>query len=334
MLEHGHEEIAERFVVIAFESVVLAVFEASTGEEDWEVGVVVLVRIAHVAAEEDHRAVEQSGIIFALCGEDLDELAEQHHLLAVGVFELLHLLRCLTVMTEAVITFGGAFIVVDFEGWRGEGIHHEGDDAGGVGLEGELRHGEHEIELFKDALLVLDVGGLGQLGEGLRLQLPLAGGEQALLHLTHGGEVLIEARTVIAAEVATELLRVIEQRVEDAAAFIERVELPFHRSWIALQEHASKQGRSAVLGGQQNAIACPGETAVRFVDVHAEVQRGESRELAELFNRELVERDLIAKPALRRSACGSEEAVLRAVTAIHIRMRHAAEDAELSLHLG
>jgi hypothetical protein len=161
VLEHGNEEIAERFVVIAFEGVVLAVLEAAASEQNGEVGVVVLVRIAHVAAEENHRAVEEAGVVFVLRGEALDEFAIEHHLLAVSVFELFHLFGRLTVMAEAVVAVGGAFIVVDLEGGCGKGIDHERNNARGVGLEGELRHGEHEIELLKDELLVLDVRRFG-----------------------------------------------------------------------------------------------------------------------------------------------------------------------------
>jgi len=78
-------------------------------------------------------------------------------------------------MAEAVVAFGGAFFIVDLEGGRGKGIHHEGDDPRGVGFKRELRHGEHEIELFKDTLLVLDVSGLGELRDGLRAAVPTRG---------------------------------------------------------------------------------------------------------------------------------------------------------------
>jgi hypothetical protein len=86
------------------------------------------------------------------------ELAQQHHLLAVGVFELFHLFRSLAVMAEAVVAVGGVLSCILKDG-RGKGIDHQRDDARGVGLQRELRHGEHEIELFKEQLLVLDVGG-------------------------------------------------------------------------------------------------------------------------------------------------------------------------------
>ncbi|MEY4483420.1 MAG: hypothetical protein RL693_872 [Verrucomicrobiota bacterium] len=237
-------------------------------------------------------------------------------------------------MAQAVVTLGGVLVFVDLEGGRGKGIDHQGDDAGGIGLKRELRHREHEIELFKDELLVLNIGWLRQGGDWLRFQFPLAGGEQTLLDLAHGGEVLIETRTIIAAEIATEFLRVIHQRVENAAAFVEGIELSLHGLGITLEEHATEQGRGAVLGRQQHAVAGPGETTVRLVDVHAEVQRRKTRELTKLLHCILVERDLVAKPALGRSTGGGEKTVLRAVSAVHIGVRHAAVDAELVPHLG
>ncbi len=209
MLQHRHKEIAQRLVVVGLEGVMLAVVEAATGEDDGEVCVVVLVGVAHVAAEEHHRAVEQAGFVFTFRGKAFDQFAQQHHLLAVGVFELFHFGRSLAMMTEAVVAFRGVFAIVNLERGRGKSIDHERDDARGVGLEGQLRHGEHEIELFKDQLLVLDVRGLRPRGDGLGLQFPLTRREQPLLHLAHGGEVLIETRSVIAPKAAAQLLRVI-----------------------------------------------------------------------------------------------------------------------------
>ncbi|MEY4483419.1 MAG: hypothetical protein RL693_871 [Verrucomicrobiota bacterium] len=73
VLEHGYEEIAERGVVVLLEGVVLAVVDSASGEDDGEVGVVVLVGVAHVAAEEDHGAIEEAVAVFAFGGEILDQ---------------------------------------------------------------------------------------------------------------------------------------------------------------------------------------------------------------------------------------------------------------------
>ena len=84
---------------------------------------------------------------------------QKRHLLAVGVFELLHFFDGLTVVAEVVVAVGGVLIGMELEDGRGEGIDHERDDARGVGFERELRHRQHEVELLKEELLVLDVGG-------------------------------------------------------------------------------------------------------------------------------------------------------------------------------
>jgi hypothetical protein len=75
-LQHSDEEIAERFVVIPFEGEVLTVLQATTGEKDREVRVVVNVGITKVAAVEDHRSVKQSLVPFGLGGEVVDKLAQ------------------------------------------------------------------------------------------------------------------------------------------------------------------------------------------------------------------------------------------------------------------
>ena len=62
--------------------------EAAAGEQDRQVGVVVGVGVAHVAAEEHHRPVQQTLVPFAVFGEPAEDFGEQRHLLLVGVLEL------------------------------------------------------------------------------------------------------------------------------------------------------------------------------------------------------------------------------------------------------
>ena len=102
-LKHRDEEVAERHVVVTFEGKMLAVLEAATGKQDGQVCVVVRVGVSHVAAEENHRAVEQSCVAVSLVGEVLQQLLQQSHLSAVGLFELSHLVCSLSVMAQVVI---------------------------------------------------------------------------------------------------------------------------------------------------------------------------------------------------------------------------------------
>ena len=58
LLEQRDEEIAERRVVVRLERMMLTVLHATTSEENGEVGVIVLIGIAHVAAEENGGAIK------------------------------------------------------------------------------------------------------------------------------------------------------------------------------------------------------------------------------------------------------------------------------------
>ena len=68
-LHHAHEQIAERSVVVALEGEMLAMLESPAGEQNGQVGIVVNVRIAHVAAVEHHGAVKQPLAILFLAGQ-------------------------------------------------------------------------------------------------------------------------------------------------------------------------------------------------------------------------------------------------------------------------
>jgi hypothetical protein len=127
---------------------VLAVLEAAAGEEDGEIDVVVRVRIAHVAAVEDQLLTELAG--------------------------------GLAMAAQVFIAVGRVLIGVESEDRCGERVHHQRHDAGGVRFEGQSGHGEHEIELLEEQLLVLHIGGPrgGRGGRGALL--PFAGDVGAL----------------------------------------------------------------------------------------------------------------------------------------------------------
>ena len=58
VLQHGHEQIAERLVVLAVEGEVLAVAEAAAGQQDGKIGGVVDVCVPEIAAVENHGVVQ------------------------------------------------------------------------------------------------------------------------------------------------------------------------------------------------------------------------------------------------------------------------------------
>jgi hypothetical protein len=225
VLQHGDEEIAEGFVLHGVEGEVLAMFEAAAGEENGQVGAVVDVRIAEVAAVEDHRLIQQACAIGGRCGgESGEEIAQVTHLLEVHFFEFGELFLRLAVVAEIVVTIAGALLLVYFKNRRREAVHHERDDAGGVGLKGQAGHVEHELDLGEELGLVGDVLRLCGLGLRLGFLLPFAGDGESLLQFSHGGQILIETAFVVAAEVTLKAADVIAHGVEDAATILKAFE--------------------------------------------------------------------------------------------------------------
>ena len=126
VLKHRDKEVAQRFVLIAPEGEVLAVLETATSKKDRQVRVVVRVGIPHVAAEQDHRAVQQPDFAFTGFGKLSEQLVEQHHLLMVGVDELLDFRFGLPMVAEVMVAVGCVLVGVQFEGRSREGIDNQG----------------------------------------------------------------------------------------------------------------------------------------------------------------------------------------------------------------
>src|SRR4051794_5794600 len=73
-VEHREVEVAQRRRVVGVEGQMLAVLEASAGEEDRQVFGVVVAGVAEVAAEEDHGPVEQALALLPRRPELLQEI--------------------------------------------------------------------------------------------------------------------------------------------------------------------------------------------------------------------------------------------------------------------
>ena len=87
--------------------------------------------------------------------------------------------------------------------------------------------------------------------------------------------------------------------------------------------------RRLFLARNQHARSRSRKGCAALLDVDAERQRREAREMADAFGDVLVERDGVAEPAAARMRRGGEEAVVRRMPAVHVGMRHAAEDGEV-----
>ncbi len=92
--------------------------------------------------------------------------------------------------------------------------HHQGGDAGDVGLPGEGRQVEHQVGVLLEVLGDVD-GPVGQIDLGLVV--PGLGAADALFEVAHRVEVLAELVPVGRPEGALEAQRLFRHRIEDAA---------------------------------------------------------------------------------------------------------------------
>lgn len=311
------------------EGKVLAVFESAPGEEDGQVGRVVNVGVAQVAAEQGHGVFEEIRLSLGPVNEPLEEVVQHAHLAMVDPLELRDLFLRLSVVTEIVVAVERFLFLTDLEDRCRKTIDHQGDDTGRVALEGELRHPQHEVELFEELGLVENVFGQLVFGRGLGQLLPLARDVEAFFQFPHRGEILVNSLAVVAPELALKSAQIIRNDVENAAALIEPLEAALHFAGATLHKHLPEQFRGFVFRRKQHAVACPREAAVGLVDVNAKIERGKARLLTEMLDRELIERDGISKAAPGGVLRRSEKAVFRGMTTDDGGMREAAEDGEV-----
>lgn len=163
-------------------------------------------------------------------------------------------------------------------------------------------------------------------------QLPFLGGLQPVFDLSNGGEVLVHLGSVLRVHLARDLAGIPGQGVENAGFIFKALDLALDCFRVALNEHSPEEGGGAVFSGEKHSVPCPREAAVCFVDIDPEVECSEAGGLTELFNCELVERDLVTEPAFRGTARAGEKTVFGTVSSGDIGVGHPAEDAELFAH--
>ena len=148
-----------------------------------------------------------------------------------------------------------------------------------------------------------------------------------MLQIAHAGEVLVEARAIARADARLQIFGLAGDRVEDAAAGVELADLRVDLRGAALQEHLLEYGRRFVFRRNGDAGAGPGKAAIARVDGEGEGRK--AGEDADLLGDVLIERDGIAEGAAAGMGRGGQEADVGGMSAIHVGMRDAGEDAEI-----
>ena len=230
---------------------VARVLVAAAGEDDGEVRVVVVRRIAEVAGEEDRGAIEKCAVALGAGFEFVEELAKDAHL---GVFderELLQLAGVLAVMRGVVVADVHALnlrLVLRAEPER--------NGARAVGLKREM-HEVIPLAAAFDELRAAEL--LRRLHVELRLWRELPGFVllQLLFGLADGGDIQVEALAVLAAEFGVQAAELVAHIIENALPVLDAAH--FARGFVrgALDEELLEDAAHALLRRKPNAAAIP-----------------------------------------------------------------------------
>src|SRR6185503_1412881 len=210
-LQHADHEVRERHHLVELRDRgnrallrelacldVVAALEAPArvaGEQHRQIQMVVHVAVAHAAAVDEQRVLEQVAVAVGRVLQPLQELGEQAHVVRVDLRFLLHLLRVVVVVRDRVMTVGDADLRVAQP--RQLAAHHERRHAREVALERERLELEHQVHVL-----------LERLGDAARRRRRLQPALRALilglhdspLDLADVGEILVEPRAIAAAQ--------------------------------------------------------------------------------------------------------------------------------------
>ena len=168
------------------------------------------VGLAHPAAEQDQRMIQQRAVAVRRLTESLEELGEQRHVVGVDLHEVLDVLRELEVMRHRVVRLGDA--QVGIRDHAGVLRQHEAQDARDVGLVGQRRQLEHQA-----CMLFPRLGNAERRVHLLQRALALLLRRlDAALYLANVVQVLVQPAHVSSAEPVLEVLHVVGQRIQDA----------------------------------------------------------------------------------------------------------------------
>ena len=256
------------------------------------------VAVTEGAAIEDRAVIKNGTVTFFRGFQAVEEAGELLRVVAINLGEFLFLFFVVAMVGEVVVTVANtdvwiravAAVVGD----------DEGGDAGGVGLEGEGHHVEHELHLLLVGLEHL--GGVdadGRLGSA-----ELRGALDAALEVADGGEVFVELAAVGVAEGALEAVGIVEDVVEDALAVEGAAGAGFEGGGgIGVAEEALKGGAGIDFGAHRLRGGFPREVelvgaavagvagAGALAAVATEFEGREARLLADLVGGDLIDGD-------------------------------------------
>ena len=295
LVEQRQVEIRQRRRIL--ESDVPAALEARAspaGHHDRQVRVIVDVGIAHAAAQQIERVVEQRAVAIGRRLQLLDQIREQRHVVRVDLGELDQLLGIVHVVRHRMMRLGHADVRVGPR--AGLARQLERDDARDVGLERQHLQVEHQPDVvFPDRRHAGRPIELRQ-RRGVALLRTL----NAPLDLAHRVEILTDLDAIARAQLAPQPRHVGGHPVEDAAALLELRASPLGAAAVAeqpleddariglgRQRRRRRRPRQVVLIGAGVAVVAVADLRD---EVGADLERRNLRVAADGSRRDLIDR--------------------------------------------
>ena len=295
---------------------------AAARDHDRQVRVIVDVGVAHAAAQQVQRVIQQRAVAVGRRRQLLDQVGEQRHVVGVDLRQLDELLRVVDVMRHGMVRLGDADVGIG----AGAGLARqlEGDDARGVGLERQHLEVEHQPDV-----ILPDRGHAGrprQIGQARRVGLlrPL----DPAFHLAHRVQVLPDPVLIAGSQLAAQPRQVGGHPVQDAAALLQFrapalgaaavAEQPLEDDAgirLGRQRRRGRRPRQVVLVGAGVAVVAVAHLGQQ---VRADLERRQRRVRADRARGNLIDRRpqlVVAALGALRLRAAQEGAVRRGVVA-------------------
>ena len=185
-----------------------------TDHNHGNVVVVVDVGVAHAAAIEDDRVIEQTTVAVRNRLQLLQEVGHRLDVIRIQLRVRLHLLGIVAVVRHRVVRLGQTDL-----GIRAIDVfprHHQRADASDVGLERQHLQVEHQLDVLLERWRHAD-----RLLRHRKIAVVRFGLRNALLDVANGVEILSQLRAIARAEPRAELRNLAVEPIEDAAVFID-----------------------------------------------------------------------------------------------------------------
>ena len=163
----------------------------------------------------------------------------------------------------------------------------------------------------------------------LRTLLPAGCLADARLEITHAGQVLVEPFAVARANLPLQAARLGGHRVHNTLTDGEPAHLRGDLRRRAGDKETPEDLAWLILGRDHYPATRPGEAVLPLLNVDPHREGGETGQVADPLRRKLIERDRVAESAAARVRRTGQEAVVRRMAGVDVRMPDAAEDGEV-----